>query len=117
MEKQGSLSLWISEDAIKRWRSPTDPHFIGAPEKYSDDAILYLMTLKVVYGLPYRQLVGFVFSIFSFMRIMLKVPYFTTIAVRARQLGKRFKKLSTKTPTDLVFDSSGLKTYGEGNEQ
>jgi len=39
LKKRGSLSLWISEDAIEKWRSPKDPHFVGAPQQYSDDAI------------------------------------------------------------------------------
>ena len=39
LKKRGSLSLWISKDAIKKWQSPKDPHFIGAPQQYSNDAI------------------------------------------------------------------------------
>jgi hypothetical protein len=114
LKKRGSLSLWISEDAIEKWRSPKEHHFIGAPQQYSDDAILCMMALKVVYGLPYRQLVGFVLSIFAFMQVVLKVPHFTTVAARAKLLGKHFKRLSKICPTDLVFDSSGFKIYGEG---
>lgn len=114
LKKRGSLSLWISEDAIKSWQSPKDPHFIGAPKQYSDEEILCMMMLKVVYSLPYRQLVGFMISIFSLMSVMLCVPHFTTIATRAKLLGRHFKKLSERNPTDLVFDSSGFKIYGEG---
>lgn len=114
LKKRGSISLWISEDAIKKWQSPRDPHFIGAPQQYSDDAILCLMALKVVYNIPYRQLIGFVLSIFVLMKVMLKVPHFTTVASRARLLGKYFKRISKAIPTDLVLDSSGFKIYGEG---
>ncbi len=96
LKKRGSLSLWISEDAIEKWRSPKDPHFIGAPQQYSDDAILSMMALKVVYNLSYRQLIGFVFSIFSLMKIILKIPHFTTVAERAKSLGNH---LSTTTKT------------------
>lgn len=114
LKKRGSLSLWISEDAIEKWKSPKDPHFIGAPQQYSDDAILCIMALKVVYHMPYRQLIGLVLSIFAFMKIALKVPHFTTVATRAKLLGKHFKRLSKAYPKDLVFDSSGFKIYGEG---
>lgn len=79
------------------------------PQQYSDDAILCLIALKVVYKLPYRQLVGFALSIFALMKVVLKVLHFTTIAARARLLGKHFKRLSKACPTDLVFDSSGFK--------
>jgi DDE family transposase len=114
LKKRGSLSIWISGDAIEKWQPPKDPHFIGAPQQYSDDAILCIMALKVVYGLAYRQLVGFVLSIFALMKVALRVPHFTTVATRAKLLGKHFKRLSKSTPTDLVFDSSGFKIYGEG---
>jgi Transposase DDE domain len=114
LKKRGSISLWISDDSIEKWQSTKNPHFIGAPQQYSDDAILCMMALKVVYGLPYRQLVGFVLSVFALMKVILKVPHFTTVADRARLLGKHFKKLSKVLPTDLVFDSSGFKIYGEG---
>lgn len=114
LKKRGSLSLWISEDALEKWRPSKDPHFIGAPLQYSDDAILCMMALKVVYQLPYRQLVGFISSIFALMKIALKIPHFTTIATRAKSLGKHFKRLSKDSPTDLVLDSSGFKIYGEG---
>lgn len=114
LKKRGSLSLWISNDALEKWQSPKDPHFIGAPQQYSDDAILCIMALKVVYGLPYRQLIGFIFSIFEFLKVGLKIPHFTTVAARAKVMGKHFKRLSKAAPTDLVLDSSGFKIYGEG---
>jgi len=66
-----------------------------------------MMILKVVYNLPYRQLIGFVFSIFALMKIVLKVPHFITLAARAKLLGKHFKKLSKVRPADLILDSSG----------
>jgi hypothetical protein len=114
LKKRGSLSLWISEDAIEKWQSPKNSHFIGAPQQYSDDAILCIMALKVVYSMPYRQLIGFVQSIFVLMQVTLKIPHFTTVATRAKQLGKYCKRISKNSPTDLVFDSSGFKIYGEG---
>lgn len=117
LKKRGSLSLWISEDAIKKWKSPKNPRFIGAPQKYSNDAILCMMMIKVVYHLPYRQLIGFLVQIFTLMGLDLPIPHFTTVADRARSLGSVFKKLSKSNPKDLVFDSSGFKIYGEGEWQ
>lgn len=114
LKKRGSLFLWINEDAIKKWKSPRIPRFIGAPQKYSNDAILCMMMIKVVYHLPYRQLIGFLVQIFKLMGLDLPIPHFTTLADRARSLGPVFKKLSKGNPKDLVFDSSGFKIYGEG---
>jgi hypothetical protein len=117
LKNRGNLSLWVSEDALKKWRAPKIKGINGAPRRYSDDAILCIMMLKVIYHLPYRQLIGFLFSIFSMMEVALPIPHFTTVAERARCLGAHFKKLSKRKPTDLVFDSSGFKVFGEGEWQ
>jgi hypothetical protein len=114
LTNRGNLFFWIHTDALKKWKASKDPHFIGAPKQYSDDAILCLMTIKIVFKQPYRQLIGFMLSIFTMMGLSLRLPHFTTVAERARELGKQFKKLSSKNPKDLVFDSSGFKVHGEG---
>lgn len=111
---RGSLTLWVSEDAIKKWNAPKDKHFIGAPRQYSDEAILCLMMVKMVYGLAYRQLTGLILSLFQLMGLGLSVPHFTTIAERSKTLTHLLKNLSSRKPTDLVFDSSGFKVFGEG---
>ncbi|MCE5293516.1 MAG: transposase [Chlamydiales bacterium] len=114
LQNRGNLFLWVDQNALKKWKAQKDPRFIGAPRQYSDDAILCMMAIKIVLHQPYRQLIGFMLSIFSMMSLSLPLPHFTTVAERARQLGKHFKTLSTKRPKDLVFDSSGFKVYGEG---
>lgn len=55
LKKRGSVSLWIGEEILEKWKSPKDPHFIGAPMQYSDDAILCMMAIKMVNRLAYRQ--------------------------------------------------------------
>lgn len=114
LENRGNLSFWINEDSLKKWKAKKDPHFIGAPREYSDEAILCMMMIKVIYRLPYRQLVGFLSYIFKMMNINLPLPHFTTIAERAGCLKQSIKKLSNRRPSDIVFDSSGFKIYGEG---
>ena len=36
---RGSLTLWISEDAMKKWQATREKHTMGPPRLYSDDAI------------------------------------------------------------------------------
>lgn len=114
LTNRGNLFFWIDQNAIKKWKAGKDPHFIGAPRQYSDDAILCMLAIKVIFHQPYRQLIGLFISLFAMMGFSVPLPHFTTVATRARELGKHFKKLSGKRPTDLVFDSSGFKVYGEG---
>jgi hypothetical protein len=114
LTNRGNLFFWIDQKAIKKWKAGKDPRFIGAPRQYSDDAILCMLAIKIIFHQPYRQLIGLFISLFALMGVTLPLPHFTTVATRARQLGKHFKRLSVKRPTDLVFDSSGFKVYGEG---
>jgi hypothetical protein len=114
LENRGNISFWVHENAIKKWKAPKVAHFIGAPKAYSDDAILCMMMVKMVFHLPYRQLVGFFTYLFSLMHLDLCIPHFTTIGERAKGLKKSLQELSKKKPKDIVFDSSGFKIYGEG---
>lgn len=44
----------------------------------------------------------------------IKIPSYTQICRKAKGLKKVLQKLSRKRPQDIVFDSTGLKVYGEG---
>jgi Transposase DDE domain len=44
----------------------------------------------------------------------LSVPSYTQICRRAKLLGQKLERLSKKSITDVVIDSTGLKVYGEG---
>jgi len=46
------------------------PHALRAPLKHSDDTILCMMMGKVVYHLPYGQLIGFLAIIFNLMGLL-----------------------------------------------
>lgn len=112
--QRGSISLWLSDEVIKKWNHPEHQWRNGRPHEYSDDAILCLLAIRAVYNLALRALQGFVQNLFERLGIKLKVPHFTTIARRAAALSSRLPKLSNRRPTDIVLDSSGLKIYGEG---
>jgi len=81
---------------------------------YSDETILMALTIRFVYNLPLRALEGFLQSILLLLGLSLKAPSYTQICRRAKSLGKALKRLSKRRPTDIVFDSTGLKVYGEG---
>jgi transposase len=112
--QRGSLTLWFSEDAIEKWHFREETGQKGRPLVYSDDAILCALMVRTVYHLPLRALVGFLFSIVQLLGLSLLVPSYTQLSRRAKGLSKKISKLSTRQPTDIVFDSTGLKVYGEG---
>ena len=48
------------------------------------------------------------------MQLDLPVPCYTRICRRAINLDQELKSLTKGCPTDIVFDSTGVKVYGEG---
>jgi len=111
--QRGSLTIWFSPEAIEKWSAEKE-HKKGRPRKYSNDAILCALMLKSVYRLPLRALCGLLMSLVSLMGLALPIPCYTRICRRAKELGQEIKRLGTKRPTDIVFDSTGLKVFGEG---
>ena len=112
--QRGSINFWFSEDAIRKWRNTSHTGEKGRPREYSDDAILCALLIRTVYHLPLRGLEGLLLSLVLLLGLSLKIPSYTQICRRAKHLGKTLKKLSSRRPYDIVFDSTGLKVYGEG---
>ena len=113
LEQRGSLTIWFSPDAQENWMAEKTGKR-GHPHIYSVDAILCAMILKSVYRLPLRQLRGLLHSLTVLMKIALPIPCYSTVCRRSKSLGSNVQKLSNRRPTDIVFDSTGLKVYGEG---
>lgn len=112
--QRGSINFWFSEEAINKWSNETRTNKKGRPEIYSDDAILCALLIRTVYHLPLRALEGMLLSLSSLLHLSIPIPSYTQICRRAKSLGKVLKKLSNRRPCDIVFDSTGLKVYGEG---
>ena len=113
--QRGSLTVWFSEDSIETWlEDSTGKKGRGRPKTYSDEAILAALIIREVFHLPLRALQGFLMSLVSLLQLSVPIPHYSRICRRSSDLGARTKRLSRKRPTDLVFDSTGLKVYGEG---
>jgi hypothetical protein len=111
--KRGSLTVWISEDAVASWSAEKEPGKRGRQREYSDFAIETTLTLKEVYHLTNRGAEGFLRSLFEIMKIRLPVPDHTTLSVRGKNLDIHLPKKQTSS-LYIVVDSTGLKIYGEG---
>lgn len=114
LKKRGNLTIWFSEDAMEQWHNQAHTGQKGRPRIYSDEAIVCALVLREVFHLPLRALEGFLASLIVMLKICLPIPSYTQISRRSKDLGKALKRLSNRRPTDLVFDSTGLKVYGEG---
>jgi len=111
---RGSIHLWIDAEAIASWNTQERSGKQGASDHYSDAAILCVLTIKEVYGLPLRQTQGFVQSLFALMGTSLDVPNDTTLSRRRQRLEVPLPVRQSNSPLHLVVDSTGLKVYGEG---
>lgn len=113
--QRGSLTVWFSDDVVKSWLQKPEARLgRGRSFTYSDQAILAALIIREVFRLPLRALQGFLMSITSFLHLGLPIPHYSRVCRRSASLGAPIKRLSRKRPTDLVFDSTGLKVFGEG---
>jgi len=111
--QRGSLTLWVEQRAVDKWRDTTTPVRRGRRRYYSDLAITCALTLREVYGLPLRATQGLVRSVLRLMGVGLPAPHYSTLSRRAATLDVKLPRLSSG-PLHLAVDSTGVKLYGEG---
>ncbi|MEZ5044998.1 MAG: IS5 family transposase [Saprospiraceae bacterium] len=110
---RGNITLWFDESLAQVWHHD-GPDQQGAQFVYSDECILALLELKAVFRLGYRQLQGFTNSLLRLLRLDLSAPSYSQICRRAQQLDVDIKAAKSTGPMYIVFDSTGLKVFGEG---
>src|ERR1044072_5708393 len=84
--QRGSITLWISEEVLKKWQSSERTGKRGRPKEYPDEIIQCILCLKAVYGLPFRAAEGFVKSLFLLQDVDLKVPDYSSLCKRQKHL-------------------------------
>lgn len=112
--KRGSLTLWFDEESIKQWHTSARTSHRGRPMMYSDPAILCMLTLKSVFKLPLRATEGLVSSLIELLKLPIICPNYTTVSRRQKDLDVPLLVSNTGGPIHAVFDSTGLKIFGEG---
>jgi hypothetical protein len=110
---RGSLTLWVEEHTVDKWRDTASPARRGRQRTYSDLAITCALTLREVYGLPLRSTQGLVRSVLRLLGAGLPAPHYSTLSRRAASLAVELPRVS-KGPLHLAVDSTGVKLYGEG---
>jgi transposase len=111
--QRGSITLWISEDAVASWK-PAPTGLRGGQKKFSDHAIEIALTLGLVFNLPLRQAEGFLRSVLSLMGVDLESPDHTTLSRRSQGLNVQLDRVAGNNPIHLIVDSTGLSIVGEG---
>ncbi|MCX8075647.1 MAG: transposase, partial [Aquificaceae bacterium] len=115
-----------NKDLVKRGEILIDPEIfdaqaqnkqtkkLGSPFKYPRGLIIFILFLKYVLRLPYRQTEGFVRALFRQMGISTNVPNFRPIHYRHTREDFHFDHLPDNLkdlPQDfvIVLDSTGIK--------
>jgi IS5 family transposase len=114
LKQRGSLTIWVSPEAVENWTTDELTGRQGASPTYTDLAIETMATIQSIYGLAGRQTQGFLQSIFELMKLDLTVPDHSTLSRRRRQLTITLPVKNLSKPLHLVVDSTGVKVYGEG---
>lgn len=115
LRQRGSLTLWITPEALAGWAAPRRKTRGGQP-LYSDLAIETTLMLGLVFGLRLRQAEGFLTSVLRLMGLDLAVPDHTTLSRRANKWRSPNKRQDHpgKGPVHVLVDSTGLEVYGAG---
>jgi hypothetical protein len=114
---RGSITFWFDEEMMKDWKASNRSGKRGRPLEYSDTAILCALTLRAIYHLSFRATEGFIRSLVSLLKIEMKVPDYTSLCKRQKELVVPLSKkqiIRREEKINIVIDSTGLKIYGEG---
>ena len=115
LRRRGSLTLWITPEALAGWRAPRRKTR-GGQARYSDLAIETALTLGIVFGMRLRQTEGLLHSLLDLMGLDVPVPDHTTLSRRAQtwELPSRRNRPLPDGPLHVLVDSTGLQIYGAG---
>lgn len=111
LKRRGSLELWFDPKMV--WVPPPGGKR-GRQQQFSDAAIQACLTLKVLFGMPLRQTTGFVQSLLRLVGLEWAVPDYSTLCRRQKTLNVSLPYRGGKGPLNLLIDSTGIKSEGEG---
>ena len=106
--KRGSLTVWMTEEAIAAWQAPATGKRGGQPI-YSAIAVETSLALRLVFHQPLRQTEGLLRSIVDALEINIPIPDHTTLSRRGGGLTILPKRVDRAEPLHLLVDSTGLK--------
>ena len=114
LKKRGSLLIWLDKEMT--WLAPPDGG-PGRPAVFSDAAIQFCLTIKVLFRLPLRQTTGMVVSLLKLADLDWAVPDDTTLSRRQKTLAVQIPYRRVDGPLNLLVDSTGIKFPGDGEWQ
>ena len=114
LRKRGALLIWVDKDMA--WRAPHEGQ-PGRPAVFSDAAIQFCLSIKILFKLPLRQTSGMVASLLKLAGLDWPVPDFSTLCRRQKTLAVQIPYRRADGPLNLLVDSTGIKFLGDGEWQ
>ena len=114
LENRGNISLLFSPEIVKDWAPQPGARKRGGQMVYSNYAIELALTLRSLFSLTLRGTTGFLKGLAKLTGMELKVPNFSTLSRRGKNLDIAPRKWPKDEPLFFIVDSTGLKIYGEG---
>ena len=111
LRQRGSLTVRF--DPSMQWDAAPSGHR-GRQQTYSIAAIQACLTIKVLLGLPLRQITGFVKSLPALSGLGWAVPDFSSLSRWHKTFNVTIPYRGSKGALHLLVDSTSLKVEGEG---
>ena len=89
----------------------------GRPPVFSNAAIQFCLSVKVLFKLPLRQTAGMVVSLLRLAGLDWPVPDYSTLCRRQKTLAVQIPYRRADGPLNLLVDSTGIKFLGDGEWQ
>jgi hypothetical protein len=114
LRKRGSLLIWLDKEMT--WHAPHEGR-PGRPPVFSDAAIQFCLSIKVLFKLPLRQTAGMVASLLRLAGLDWRVQDYSTLCRRQKILKVQIPYRRADGPLNLLVDSTGIKFLGDGEWQ
>ena len=112
--RRGSLLIWL--DRGMEWLAGPSGR-PGRSETYSDAAIQFCLSIKVLFGLALRQTIGMVGSLLRMAGVDWPVPDYSTLCRRQSTVTIQIPFRRSDGNLNLLVDSTGVKMRGDGEWQ
>ena len=112
--QRGSLLIWLDKEMA--WHAPHEGRS-GRPPVFSNAAIQFCLSIKVLFKLPLRQTAGMVASLLQLAGLDWPVPDYSTLCRRQKTLKVQIPYRRAGGPLNLLVDSTGIKFLGDGEWQ
>jgi hypothetical protein len=109
LRRRGSLLVWLDREMA--WCAPKRGQ-PGRPETFSDVAIQFCLSLKVLFGLALRQAIGMVASLLNMAGLNWPVPDFSTLCRRQKTVSIQIPFRRADGPLHLLVDIEPVGATG-----